>query len=198
MIDQRGRVMRRLNVLIMVGGLCLISVAWGQEIYRWVDDKGTLHVTDDPSLIPEKYWQKIQKEKVPQEPAVPPAGVPQAGPAQEQPATGSESTAARKDVLGRGEDWWQAQVKAWKQKLTDAQKNYDVANAAVKAKEKELQESIFKPDSYKRKLEAERKVLAEKTGEWGKQVEEAKAMLEQGLPKQAEEYLADPNWLKDK
>jgi len=29
-------------------------------------------------------------------------------------------------------------------------------------------------------------------------VEEAKVMLEQGLPKQAEEYLADPNWLKDK
>ena len=190
--------MRRLNVLIMLGVLCLISVAWGQEIYRWVDDKGTLHVTDDPSLIPEKYWQKIQKEKVPREPAVPPAGVPQADPAQQQPAPGSESTAARKDVLGRGADWWQAQVKAWKQKLADAQKNYEVANAAVNAKEKELQESLFKPDSYKRKLEAERKALAEKAGEWGKQVEEAKMMLEQGLPKQAEEYLADPNWLKDK
>lgn len=190
--------MRRLNALIMVGVLCFISVAWSQEIYRWVDEKGNLHVTDDPSVIPEKYWQKIQKEKLPREPSASPAGVPQEGPTQEQPATGSGSTAERKDVLGRGADWWQAQVKAWKQKLTDAQKNYEVANAAVKAKETELQESLFKPDSYKRRLEAERKVLAEKAGEWGKQVEEANTMLEQGLPKQAEEYLADPNWLKDK
>jgi len=33
------------------------------QIYRWEDEKGTVHVTDDPSSIPEKYRSNAEKSK---------------------------------------------------------------------------------------------------------------------------------------
>ena len=30
------------------------------EIYKWVDEKGTVHFTEDPATIPEKYWDKAK------------------------------------------------------------------------------------------------------------------------------------------
>ncbi len=42
------------------------------------------------------------------------------------------------------------------------------------------------------------KALEEKVNDWKKQREEAKNMLEKVLPKEAEEFNADPNWVKIK
>jgi hypothetical protein len=67
---------------------------------------------------------------------------------------------------------------------------------ALKAKAKELEESKFKPDSLKRRLKADIKVLEEKVEEWKKQMEEARNMLDKVLPKEAEDYRADPSWVK--
>jgi len=33
------------------------------EIYKWVDEKGTVHFTEDPSTIPEKYRNQIKSGK---------------------------------------------------------------------------------------------------------------------------------------
>jgi len=30
------------------------------EIFKWVDDKGTVHFTEDPATIPEKYREKVK------------------------------------------------------------------------------------------------------------------------------------------
>ena len=35
------------------------SQAGGQEIYRWIDEKGTTHFADDLTLVPEKYRDPI-------------------------------------------------------------------------------------------------------------------------------------------
>jgi hypothetical protein len=173
------------------------SLASAQEIYRWVDEKGNIHFTDNPSLIPEKYRDQIKTEKIPTE-SPPPASQtqPQTAPTVAPSGKAAAPSSERKDVLGRGEDWWKAQAMMWKEKLTNAQKDYETANAAVQAKQKEIDDAIFKPDSYKRKLEAEKKVLQDKANESVKQVAEAKNMLETGLVRQAEEYLADPAWVK--
>ena len=39
---------------------CLFS----EEIYRWTDEKGTTHFTDDASTIPEKYRREAEEKKV--------------------------------------------------------------------------------------------------------------------------------------
>jgi hypothetical protein len=53
--------MRKLFV-ISIGFLFVVGLAamCNAEIYKWVDEKGTVHFTEDPSTIPEKYREKTQ------------------------------------------------------------------------------------------------------------------------------------------
>ena len=196
--------MRRLILLILVLLILSSPLVFGQEIYQWVDEKGTVHFTDDFSQVPEKYQEQVKKKRVPPEPSPAPAPAPAPSPSRSsspsvRPPQGKappEPAAEKKDILGRGEEWWRDQAMEWKQKLIKAQKDYATAEAALKAKEKELEQSIYKPDSFKRRLQAEIKVLEEKANEQKKQVDEAKNMLEKVLPRQAEEYRADPSWVR--
>jgi len=48
----------------------LVSPSYG-EMYKWVDEKGTVHFSDDVSTIPEKYRQDVEERKPPKETAVP-------------------------------------------------------------------------------------------------------------------------------
>jgi hypothetical protein len=182
--------MKRIMLFILVGMTILPFVAGGQEIYQWVDEKGTVHFTDDLGQIPEKYQDQVKEKKIPKEPAPSPSIRPSQGKPPPEPSAG------KKDILGRGEDWWRDKAMEWKQRLTKADQDYAAAESALKAKEKQLEQSIYKPDSFKRRLEAEIKVLEEKANEQKRQVDEAKNMLEKVLPKQAEEYRADPSWVR--
>jgi hypothetical protein len=37
------------------------------EIYRWTDEKGTIHFVEDESSVPEKYREQLEKKSVPEE-----------------------------------------------------------------------------------------------------------------------------------
>jgi len=53
--------MRKLFI-ISIGLLFVVGLAemCNAEIYKWVDEKGTVHFTEDPSTIPEKYREKTE------------------------------------------------------------------------------------------------------------------------------------------
>jgi Domain of unknown function (DUF4124) len=185
--------MKRIGLIIAAGLLFYSALTFGQEVYRWVDEKGTTHFTDDLDLVPEKYRDQVQKDPLPKEstprhPVESQKGV--------EPEKKAESPPVQQDALGRGEEWWRAKVKEWNEKFMSAQRNYENTYGEWKAKEKELEASKFKPDSLKRKLKAEIKALEEKTKDGEKQMEEAKNMLEKVLPREAEDYRANPEWLK--
>src|SRR4030043_265735 len=44
----------------------LVSFSYG-EMYKWVDEKGVVHFTDDLSKIPEKYREDAEVRKPPKE-----------------------------------------------------------------------------------------------------------------------------------
>jgi len=184
--------MKRMVLLILIGLILYCAVSWGQEIYQWTDEKGTLHFTDDMSLIPERYRNQVQKKKVPKEPSP----LPRPPGTSEEKEEISVPVPEQKDTVGRGEEWWRMQVKEWNEKLLNANKNYETAYAEWKAKEKELEESKLKPKSLQRKLMGEMKLLEDRMKEWEGQKEEAKNMLENVLPKEAADFHADPNWLE--
>jgi hypothetical protein len=188
-----GRSMKGTGLLICIGLIFCFAVSWGQEVYQWVDEKGTVHFTDDLGLVPEKYRNQVQKKKTSIEPT--PLLSPQVT-TEEDLEKEPKSAPERRDLIGRGEEWWRAKTKEWNEKLLNANKNYETAHAAWKAKEKELEESKFKSKSIQRKLKSETKALEEKANDWKKQMEQAKNMLEKGLPKEAEEFKADPDWIK--
>ena len=181
--------MKKLGLFLCILSVFSLSPVKGQEIYSWVDEKGTLHYADDLTLVPERYRETVQKRKTQQESSPSPSISPSPGP---------QGTEARRDLLGRDEQWWRAKVKEWEDKLQNAQNNYEKAYQAWKSKEKELEDSKIKPDSVKRKIRAEIKDLEEKTKPWEKEVNEARNMLEKVLPREAEEDRADPDWLKPK
>ena len=184
--------MKMTMLFILLGMITLPFVAGGQQIYQWVDEKGTVHFTDDVSLVPEKYQDQVKEKKTPRAPASsPPVKF-----TRDKPPKEVQEEPEKKDILGRGEDWWRDKAMEWKQKLTKAEKDFADAQTALKAKEKELEQSIYKPHSLRRKLEADIKVLEEKVNDQKKQVDEAMNMLEKVLLKQAEEYRADPSWLR--
>ncbi len=189
--------MKRRGLIIIVGLLLSSILAFGQEIYRWVDEKGIVHFSDDLSLVPEIYRDQIPKTKPTQEPASPPSiESPKRMGEEKEIESAPESAPEQKDILGRGEEWWRAIASEWNEKLNAARTNYENAYNEWKSKEQELEASQFKPDSLKRKLKAETKALEEKVKDWEKQVEEARNMLENVLPKQARDYRANPEWLR--
>src|SRR4030042_1411815 len=127
--------MKRISLLLIIGLLLSSPLAFGQEIYQWVDEKGTVHFTDDISQVPERYQDQVEKKKTPPEPAPSPSiRLP-------QDKAPPEPSVEKKDLLGRGEDWWRDKAMEWRQKLIKAQKDYAAAQTALKAKEKELEQS---------------------------------------------------------
>ena len=63
-----GATMKRCWWLIFIVSIFVVSQVNGQEIYRWVDEKGTLHFVDDLTQVPEKYRDQFQKKEPPKEP----------------------------------------------------------------------------------------------------------------------------------
>jgi len=188
--------MKKISLVIAAGLLFSSVLAFGQGVYKWVDDKGTAHFTDDLSLVPERYRDQALEAEPRREPGPLPSVEPpkRIGGENEIHPT-PEPVSEEKDLLGRGEEWWRATAREWNEKLQTAQENYNKAYKEWKSKEQELEASNFKPDSLKRKLKAEAKSLEGKARDWEKQVGEARNMLENVLPNQAREYRANPDWL---
>ena len=61
--------MRFLILFTMVLAV-LVSSSYG-EMYKWVDEKGAVHFTDDLSNIPEKYREEAETRKPPKESSTP-------------------------------------------------------------------------------------------------------------------------------
>src|SRR4030043_400046 len=60
---ERGRIMGTLGkmalTVIMLVSL-LISQSSNAEIFKWIDEKGTVHFTEDPENIPERYRENVK------------------------------------------------------------------------------------------------------------------------------------------
>lgn len=58
---------RRENLIVVVLFILIFPfLSNAAEIYRWTDDDGVIHVTDDRSQIPAKYWEeeRVKKEEI--------------------------------------------------------------------------------------------------------------------------------------
>ena len=59
---------RKPMVLVCFVVFLLVTPSFSQQTYRWVDDKGTVHFTDDPSKVPDRYREQARSIKAPQPP----------------------------------------------------------------------------------------------------------------------------------
>jgi clan AA aspartic protease (TIGR02281 family) len=94
----------RVIILVIIILAVFGSSSYG-EMYKWVDEKGTVHFTDDLSNIPEKYRENAETRKPSKE--IRPLEMEEksiSSPPSEAPET-SESEGAEVDLLRRGEIW---------------------------------------------------------------------------------------------
>jgi hypothetical protein len=66
-----GKAMRAwvfMAALIFVFGDC---PSHAKEVYKWVDEKGTVHFSEDESSVPEKYRDQVEKKSMKEEPKPP-------------------------------------------------------------------------------------------------------------------------------
>jgi clan AA aspartic protease (TIGR02281 family) len=62
----KGSEKMRLILFLIIMLTFFVPSSYG-EMYKWVDEKGTVHFTDDPSSIPEKYRQDSETRTPPKE-----------------------------------------------------------------------------------------------------------------------------------
>ena len=102
---ERDRTMKKalfVALFLLIG----VELAFAQA-YKWVDEKGVVHFTDDLDLVPEKYRLKIDRIGLPEEkPEV----------STDTPGTPKKKEDPYKDQLGRGEDYWKGRVDEWRKK----------------------------------------------------------------------------------
>src|SRR3972149_4088095 len=89
----------KLILLFIVILVVLVSSSYG-EMYKWVDEKGTVHFTDDIANIPEKYRQDIETRKPLQETSAP---QPQETPKPSPPQKITESEGITVDLMRKHE-----------------------------------------------------------------------------------------------
>jgi hypothetical protein len=58
---------RALSILLLAVGFLMIPLFIHAEVYKWTDDKGTIHFTDDNSNMPEKYLPHAETQRSPKE-----------------------------------------------------------------------------------------------------------------------------------
>ena len=168
--------MKRIFFVLLV--LFVAKLSFG-EVYKWVDDKGGVHFTDDLIQIPEKFRPQIER----------------LGPSEEREQTlPKKKDESSRDRLGKGEDYWKGRVEEWNKKLKDAQEK--VNNLRVKYNEMTEKFNESKSSVERMNLRKERDQIKNEMDKYKTQIEEAKDMLEKKIPGEAAIFGAKPEWIK--
>ena len=66
--------LKKVLTFTLTVSLLMIPFLVRAEVYKWIDEKGNFHFTDDYSTIPEKYGQQIERRSLPEESKPSPEG----------------------------------------------------------------------------------------------------------------------------
>jgi hypothetical protein len=179
------------KIIFVLLFLCITKLAFG-EVYKWVDEKGVVHFTDDITQIPEKYRPQTKTLEYPEE----------SGETKIEDESSSQKTVEKtqpkgedyRDSVGRGEDYWKGRVKEWSKKLSEAQEKL----GELRVRYNELTEKFNSSKSTveRANIRKERDLIQEEIEISKNQIEEAKQMLEKKIPEEAEIFKAKQEWIK--
>jgi hypothetical protein len=173
------------RILIIALFILFISEISFAEVFKWVDEKGVVHFTDDILQVPERYRPKAEKMVLPE------GKEETKGEGESIPKKQQE---AYRDRLGRGEDYWKGRVGEWKKKLKDYQERLETLR--IKYNELTIRFNDSKSTAERGTIRGERDQVKNEMDQYKIQIEEAKNMLDKKIPEEAELYQAKPEWLK--
>lgn len=164
--------------------LLFASTGRPNEVWKWVDETGVVHFTDNPDSVPKKYREHIDHRELP-------------GKSEESPgATGKakEGMEEPRDRYGRGEDYWVNRANEVKEQLNRAQKEYEQVRLEYNdlIAQYNSTRSRAKKRQYQKKLES----LQGQLNRRGEDIERTKEILEKTLPEEAERAGVPTEWVK--
>jgi hypothetical protein len=176
--------MRHIPIFLIL--LMFSSIAHASTFYKWVDEKGTVNITDDYDNIPSKHRGRVEIEWFQEESAAPPI----------QKIAPEKKEEAKADIYGLGEAYWRDRIRPWKEFLKAAEANYEKARQRFIQKAMDFSEMRFGSWSrtqYKMHI-IELDKLKEEMVKYADQAAEAREGMEK-ISKEAKEARADPDWL---
>jgi predicted nucleic acid-binding Zn-ribbon protein len=162
----------------------IFQIAFAQ-VYKWIDEKGVTHFTDDITQVPEKYRPKAERIEAPQE---------KEDIKVEEELVPKKKEEPYRDRLGRGEDYWKGRVEEWRRKLRESQDKLEVLRAKYNGLTERFNDSRSKAE--RANLRRERDQVKNEIDQRNTQIAESRDMLEKKIPEEAELYKAKPEWVK--
>jgi hypothetical protein len=175
-----------MKYIVLILLLMVVAEISFAEVYKWVDDKGNIHFTDDSLQIPEKYRPSSEKMGLTES---------KTGTQLEGDSTvKNKKDTSYREQFGRDEDYWKGRVEEWRKRLKALQER--VENLRIKYNEITEKFNDSKNKVERVTLRQERDQIKNEMDQDKIQIEEAKNMLEKKIPEEAELYKAKPEWIK--
>ncbi|MGB9629995.1 MAG: DUF4124 domain-containing protein [Thermodesulfobacteriota bacterium] len=171
--------------ILIISLILFISELTYGEVYKWVDERGVVHFTDDMMQIPEKYRGGIEKMGVSEEGTKP---------QKESDLSSKRKEDTYRDSLGRGEEYWRSRVEEQRNRIKTLQDR--IENLRMKYNELTERFNDSKSSTERAALRSERDQVRAEMEQNRIQLEEAKLILEKKIPEEAELYKAKPEWIK--
>ncbi len=94
-------------------------------LYKWLDEKGVVHYTDDPGNVPSKFRSRVEQKTTEKRPPLQPGD--------EQPPTplSEKKITVHTDVMGRNKEWWLGQKKYWQDEVDRLKKQIKKNNEDI-------------------------------------------------------------------
>ncbi|MBI3804832.1 MAG: DUF4124 domain-containing protein [Nitrospirae bacterium] len=158
--------------------LSLTSFVTAVEIYRWLDETGTPHFTDDPAKVPPAFRKNATVEELKAMPSV-------------KPIVPLESTdvSPPTDREGHNEEWWQAEIGKWRTKKEEAAHKLAEAEARlaqVQYGNEGISSRMAETGDLLKEIEMQKEAIRK-----------AEEMIRTVLPEEARKADAPPGWLRE-
>jgi hypothetical protein len=173
-------------IVVFLALLSLPALVTGDEVYRWVDEGGILHFTDDPAAVPEDYRVKAESREMP--------GRQPGRSLEEVTNEENEGILIEDDLKEKDEAWWRSRAEKWREKLQTSYDDYERARLRYNTVATEFNASND-PDKRK-ELKAELDEMQAEMERFRDDIEKGRRMTEEVLPSQAEKAGKPPEWVR--
>lgn len=197
-ICMKRRTLVRMLILALIAGAAMAAAAIGQDeaqeqkksfLYRWTDETGVVHITDDPGKIPGEYRSRAQKIEAMEEKET---GEDYERSVPERTTSRESGTAdeAEEDIR-KGE--WQDRIHDWKARLAEAERRYQELEKERSGLFTQWGIPAYAPAEVRLRGEQ----LDREMAEVRKKIDEARHMIDEVIPEEARKAGIPPGWLRE-
>jgi hypothetical protein len=176
--------MKTIPILLLI--LVLPAMVSGDQVYRWVDEKGVVYFTDDLAAIPEDQRNDAENRQMPG--SEPRSTV--VAPTEDK----DEDILIEDDLKEKDEKWWRSRAEKWRLRLQAGYDDYEKVRLQYNTKVAEYNTSKD-PDEQK-DIKAELEEMQADMKRFKSDIESARKMTEEVLPAQAQKAGKPIEWVR--